>query len=100
MTNGKTPQPRCAIGMVEPGHYYAVLAEGRIRNISIGVSIAQMAELMQKGGCKEALNLDGGQTAVMLFMGEQISRIGKTNARATTEIIGVGHSDLIDPDAK
>ena len=106
MTNGKTPQPRCAIGMVEPGHYYAVLAEGRIRNISIGVSIAQMAELMQKGGCKEALNLDGGQTAVMLFMGEQISRIGKydggkTNARATTEIIEpVGHSDLIDPDAK
>ena len=105
MTNGKTPQPRCAIGMVEPGHYYAVLAEGRIRNISIGVSIAQMAELMQKGGCKEALNLDGGQTAVMLFMGEQISRIGKydggkTNARATTEIIGVGHSDLIDPDTK
>lgn len=61
MTNGKTPQPRCAIGMVEPGHYYAVLAEGRIRNISIGVSIAQMAELMQKGGCKEALNLDGGR---------------------------------------
>ena len=105
MTNGKTPQPRCAIGMVEPGHYYAVLAEGRIRNISIGVSIAQMAELMQKGGCKEALNLDGGQTAVMLFMGEQISRIGKydggkTNARTTTEIIGVGHSDLINPDAK
>ena len=105
MTNGITPQPRCAIGMVEPGHYYAVLAEGRIRNVSVGVSVAQMAEFMQKGGCTEALNLDGGQTAVMAFMGEQISRIGKydggkTSARATTEIIGVGHSNLIDPDAK
>ena len=105
MTNGITPQPRCAIGMVEPGHYYAVLAEGRIRNVSVGVSVAQMAEFMQKGGCTEALNLDGGQTAVMTFMGEQISRIGKydggkTSARATTEIIGVGHSNLIDPDAK
>ena len=100
MTNGKTPQPRCAIGMIEPGHYYAVLAEGRIRNVSVGVSVAQMAEWMQAGGCREALNLDGGQTAVMLFMGEQITRIGKydgkTNARATTEIIGVGHSEQID----
>ena len=95
MTNGLTPQPRCAIGMVEPGHYFAALAEGRIRNVSVGVSVAQMAEWMQKGGCTEALNLDGGQ----------ISRIGKydggkTSARATTEIIGVGRSDLIDPNAK
>lgn len=105
MTNGISPQPRCAIGMVEPGHYYAVLAEGRIRNVSVGVSVAQMAEFMQKGGCREALNLDGGQTAVMTFMGEQITRIGKydggkTSARATTEIIGVGHSELIDPNEK
>ena len=105
MTNGLTPQPRCAIGMVEPGHYFAALAEGRIRNVSVGVSVAQMAEWMQKGGCTEALNLDGGQTAVMTFMGKQISRIGKydggkTSARATTEIIGVGQSDLIDPNAK
>lgn len=105
MTNGLTPQPRCAIGMVEPGHYFAALAEGRIRNVSVGVSVAQMAEWMQKGGCREALNLDGGQTAVMAFMGKQISRIGKydggkTSARATTEIIGVGRSNLIDPNAK
>ena len=105
MTNGRTQQPRCAIGMVEPGHYYAVLAEGRIRHVSVGVSISQMVELMQKGGCTEALNLDGGQTAVMTFMGKQISRIGKydggkTKARETTEIIGIGHSDLIDPDGK
>ena len=49
MTNGLTPQPRCAIGMVEPGHYFAALAEGRIRNVSVGVSVAQMAEWMQKG---------------------------------------------------
>ena len=73
MTNGLTPQPRCAIGMVEPGHYFAAVAEGRIRNVSVGVSVAQMAEWMQKGGCREALNLDGGQTAVMAFMGKQKS---------------------------
>ena len=103
--NGKTPQPRCAIGMIEPGHYYAVLAEGRIRNVATGVSVPWLAEHMLAKGCETAFNLDGGQTAVMTFMGKQITRIGKydggkTAARTTTEIIGVGHSDLIDPQAK
>lgn len=102
MGNGKTQQPRCAIGMVEPGHYVAILAEGRLKNISVGVTIPRLAELMREAGCMQALNLDGGQTAVMTFMGEQISRIGKydggkTSARTTTEIMGIGHSELIDP---
>ena len=105
MVNGKTEQPRCAIGMIEPGHYYAILAEGRIRNVSNGVTVGFLADHMLAAGCKEALNLDGGQTAVMTFMGNQISRIGKynggqTSARSTTEIIGVGRSDLIDPTVK
>lgn len=105
MKNGKTGQPRCAIGMIEPGHYYAVLAEGRIRNKATGVSVEWMANHMLEKGCTMALNLDGGQTAVMTFMGNQITRIGKynggkTSARTTTEIIGVGHSDQIDPEAK
>ena len=105
MTNGKTDQPRCAVGMIEPGRYHAVLAEGRIRNKSVGVSVEYLANHMLSKGCKVAFNLDGGQTAVMAFMGNQISRIGKysggrTSARATTEILGVGHSDLIDPNEK
>jgi len=105
MHNGKTDQPRCAIGMIKPGQYYAVLAEGRIKNVSVGVTIRFLAEHMLEAGCREALNLDGGQTAVMTFMGNQISRIGKydggkTSARQTTEIIGIGRSDLIDPTVK
>lgn len=105
MTNGKTDQPRCAIGMIKPGHYYAMLAEGRIRNVSVGVNVPFLADHMLAAGCTQALNLDGGQTAVMMFMGNQITRIGKysggrTSARTTTEIIGVGRSDLIDPTQK
>lgn len=105
MKNGFTPQPRCAIGMVEPGHYYAILAEGRIKNVSVGVDIQFLADHAMAVGCKEALNLDGGQTAVMCFMGQQITRIGKynggnTSPRATTELMGIGHSDLIDPNTK
>lgn len=103
MRNGKTGQPRCAVGMVTPGHYIAVLAEGRMRT-SVGVSVAFLADKMLELGCVQALNFDGGQTAVMAFMGNQITRIGqydgKTNARTTTEILGVGRSELIDPTIK
>ncbi len=101
-TSGKTEQPRCAIGMIAPGHYYALLVEGRMRNISVGCDIPFLRDNLLQKGCVEALNLDGGQTAVLCFMGHQVSRIGKysggrTTPRTTTEIMGIGHSDLIIP---
>ncbi len=104
MTSGRTEQPRCAIGMVEPGHYVAVLAEGRMQKISVGVDIAFLVDVLERHGCQEALNMDGGQTAVMAFMGKQITRIGRyaggrTTPRETTEILGVGHSDAVDANA-
>ena len=103
MYNGKTDQPRCAIGIIEPGHYYAMMVEGRIRN-SVGMSVPEMRDHMQEKGCLQAFNLDGGQTAVFTFMGRQISKIGawdnNTKPRATTELIGIGHSDLIATEGK
>ena len=105
MKNGKTEQPRCALGMIEPGHYFAILAEGRMKKVSVGVNIEWLEERMLAAGCTEALNFDGGQTAVMCFMGEQITRIGRyaggrTTPRETTEVMGIGHSSRIDPNAK
>ncbi len=96
---GTSKNPRCAVGMVEPGHYVAIMAEGRLDR-SAGVSISYLAKLMRAKGCQNAFNLDGGQTAVMVFMGKQIMQIGKydggkTNARETCEIMGVGYSDQV-----
>lgn len=97
---GQSNQPRCAIGMIEPGHYYALLVEARLKNESVGVSVPDMMDMMLEAGCQTAFNLDGGQTAVMYFLGKQIIRIGsysggKTSPRTTTELIGIGTSDLV-----
>ncbi|NCB36699.1 MAG: hypothetical protein EOM58_11740 [Clostridia bacterium] len=50
-----------------------------------------------------AFNLDGGQTAVMVFMGQQLNKIGiydgKTNSRPTSEVLGIGHSDQVPAEA-
>ena len=99
---GHSDQPRCAIGIIEPGHYYALMVEARLKNESVGVSVPDMVDMMLEAGCQNAFNLDGGQTAVMYFMGKQVIRIGsyaggKTSPRSTTELIGIGHSDQVAP---
>ena len=97
---GQTPQPRMAIGMVKPGHYVLILEEGRIKNEAIGTSLYVLAQKMQLAGCTEALNLDGGQTSALYFMGEQLNRIAvyknTTLPRQTTEVLGVGHYTVSD----
>ena len=94
-TSSDSNNPRCAIGMVEPGHYVAILCEGRLKR-SGGVDIEYLAKLMRNKGCQVAFNLDGGQTAVMCFMGKQINLIGvyngKTAARQTCDIMAFGTS--------
>ena len=97
--SSESKNPRCAIGMVEPGHYVAIMAEGRLKR-SEGVTVSYLAKLMRAKGCVNAFNLDGGQTAVMIFMGKQINQIGaydggKTNSRPTCEVMGVGYSDQV-----
>ena len=98
--NDENTNPRCAIGMVEPGHYVAIMAEGRLKGRSAGITVSYLAKLMRAKGCQVAFNLDGGQTAVMIFMGKQLNQIGeydggKTNSRKTCEIMAVGFSDQV-----
>ena len=64
--------PRIIFGYCEPGHYVIVAVDGRTKT-SIGMTEQEMGELMQSLGCKDAMNLDGGTSAVMLFMGKTIN---------------------------
>lgn len=92
--------PRTAIGMVEPGHYWAMMLEGRSK-ASKGAPISFLAYRLQEKGCVTAFNLDGGETACMLFMGKQINEVGGTknkggSARRTSELLAVGVSGLVE----
>lgn len=100
---GRGSAQRSGIGMIERGHYAAVMTEGRNKR-SIGSSIRFVAERLQAMGCTVAFNLDGGQSAAMVFMGRQICLVTnakgyKASARKTAEILGIGTSDACaDPD--
>ena len=54
--------PRSCIGYYEPGHYCFVVVDGRQRQ-SRGLTLTELALLMQSLGCTQAYNLDGGASA-------------------------------------
>ena len=101
------PEPRSAYGMIRPGHLFFVMVEGKIPKKNglrgeQGLNLWQLAQLMYARGCTEALNVDGGSTAVMLFMGERLNRTGKATAlgspRNQHELFGIGISELVHTD--
>lgn len=66
----KPANPRTAIGYYEPGHYCMVLVEGRQENYSKGMRLETLSQLFESLGCRQAYNLDGGQSSVMAFDGK------------------------------
>ncbi|MDD4081556.1 MAG: phosphodiester glycosidase family protein, partial [Eubacteriales bacterium] len=47
---GATNQPRAGVGMVQPGHYFALIVEGRIRG-SLGIPTRQVGQIFMDLGC-------------------------------------------------
>lgn len=68
-----TRHPRIMVGYYEPGHYVIVAVDGRNQKKAIGMNNYEMAQLMYELGCQEAMNFDGGTSAMMVFMGTCIS---------------------------
>ena len=70
--------------------------EGR-KNHSDGATLQQCAEILYDFGCWDAINLDGGNTAAMLFMGESVQLTNNggvdVNDRKIPDILYVGTYD-------
>jgi len=79
-------EPRMAIGQMDTLSYVLVLAEGRTDD-SKGVTHQELADFMFDLGCLEAFNLDGGNTATMVFNGGYYQEKTVKNERAQSDII-------------
>lgn len=105
-SNHDHKEPRSSLGMVAPGHYVVVTVEGRFNKGvgPAGVSLNMLGELLYANGANEAINLDGGNTAVLIFMGKKLNRTasksgnGTTQPRNMSELLGVGTSGLVHTD--
>ena len=96
-TSYRTKEPRTAIGMIEPYHYVALFVEGRVER-SGGVACEWLAQRMAELGAAEAINLDGGKTSCLVFMGVKLSVSNPDglvrDGRSVSGMIGLGESDL------
>ena len=88
-TNVAVANPRSAVGYYEPGHYAFLLVDGRQDGYSKGMTMKEMSQLFYDRGCKVAYNLDGGQTAVMAFMGE-VADQPYNGGRKVSDILYIG----------
>ena len=94
-------EPRTAVGLIEPNHYLAIVVVGRMKS-SRGISLDDLRKLMYLRGCTEAINLDGGHTSTLLFMGERLNKIGSFTGKGTSaprnmsELLGIGVSSLVE----
>jgi hypothetical protein len=67
--NWKRRHPRTAIGWNRE-HLFLVVVDGRQAGLSVGMNYAELAELMRRLGCTEAMNLDGGGSSTLWLGGD------------------------------
>jgi exopolysaccharide biosynthesis protein len=66
--------PRTAVGWRADGALLLVTVDGRQPQKSVGMTIEELAKLMQELGCVEAMNLDGGGSTTMVIKNKVANR--------------------------
>ena len=86
--------PRTAIGVVDSLHYIILVSDGRTSE-SEGLSLYEVADIMQQYGCSTAYNLDGGGSSTMYFNGQIINNPTtngrKISERSVSDIVYIGY---------
>ena len=94
--NYKSLEPRHALGMIEPGHYFVLSIQGRTK-FSEGTTLQRAAEILRAHGVAQALNLDGGNTMALVFHGQILNEPavydGKKFVRKVPSLIGIGEAE-------
>ena len=80
--------PRTAIGYTKDNHIILVTADGR-EGSSIGLTLNELAHLMQSLGCVNAMNLDGGGSTVMYVKGNIVNKPPIKGGIALSNAIGI-----------
>ncbi|MGE5679793.1 MAG: phosphodiester glycosidase family protein [Bacillota bacterium] len=76
--HSKELHPRTSVGLSKDNRYlYMVTVDGNQPNISVGMTLDQLADLMIKLGAYNALNLDGGPATTM-YADDQVVNVPST----------------------
>lgn len=70
---GSQRHPRTAVGRTPNGDLWFVTVDGR-QAMSVGASLPELAAIMSRLGCSDAINLDGGGSTTMNVLGLTLNR--------------------------
>ncbi len=94
VSHSMNSNPRTALGYISPLHYVMVVSDGRTSE-SEGLSLLQLADIMQQLGCEQAYNLDGGGSTTMYFNGQVINNPtsggSRSRERSVSDIVYIGY---------
>ena len=63
--------PRTAMGYTKEGKLILLAVQGRMKNIAVGTTLKETAQILIDLGCVEAINLDGGGSSCLLVNGKE-----------------------------
>lgn len=79
--------PRTAVGVTPSGELLLVAVDGRDARASIGLTLPELATLMQELGSRDALNLDGGGSTTFFLEGKTLNRPSDGSERAVSNAL-------------
>lgn len=71
--------PRCSVGQTENEDFMMLVVEGRLLGRSMGTDVVECANIMKRYGCYQAMNMDGGTSAIMWYDGEYVTLCSNEN---------------------
>lgn len=63
--------PRTAMGYTKAGQLILLVVQGRMKNMAVGTTLTETAQILIDLGCVEAINLDGGGSSCLLVNGKE-----------------------------
>lgn len=84
--------PRTALGW-NNNYFFLVEVDGRQKDLSIGMSFAELAHLMKEIGCTEAMNLDGGGSATFWLNGKVMNSPSDKRERSLANAVIIAHRE-------
>lgn len=84
----ETRHPRTAVAKLKDGKFLLVAVDGRQPNVSVGMNLYELSEMLLEFGAVEAMNLDGGGSTTMFVKDKVVnSPSDKTGERPVSDAI-------------
>jgi exopolysaccharide biosynthesis protein len=84
----ETRHPRTAVAKLKDGKFLMITVDGRQPNVSVGMSLFELAEMLLELGAVDAMNLDGGGSTTMFVKDKVVNQTSdKTGERPVSDAI-------------